>query len=386
MSGGGRQARGEIQGGIVTTKLKGYRELLDEVIDAGLCTLCGACVGACPYLVAHKGRVVLLDNCNLAEGQCYQYCPRTYMDMDAISQQAFGLPYAGDELGTTREVLMARSTDACTRERTQYGGTVTTLLSVALAEGLVDAAILSRNEEDKPPGAFVARRVEEVLDCAGSNYMASPVLEGLNRIPRQSEERLALVATPCQALAVAKMKLNPPQNRVDIDNLKLTVGLFCTWALSPDRFHRFLRENLDLPRVVKFDIPPPPAERFDAYTASGRTSFPLDQIRSFVMSTCSFCLDMTAEFADVSVGSVEGIEGWNTVIVRTEAGAAIMERAKASGNLETAALPQENLDHLKEAALLKKVRALQQITERTGSRSDLLYLGLSAGVVDRLLG
>ena len=94
---------------------------------------------------------------------------------------------------------------------------------------------------------------------------------------------------------------------------------------------------------------------------------------------------MTAEFADVSVGSVEGIEGWNTVIVRTEAGAGIMERAKASGKLETAALPAENLAHLKEAARLKKVRALKEITERTGSKSDLLYLGLSAGVVDRLL-
>lgn len=369
----------------MTTKPKGYRELLDEVIDAGLCTLCGACVGACPYLVAYKGRIVLLDNCNLAEGQCYLYCPRTYVDMDAISQKTFGLPYTGDELGTMREVLMARSTDAGTRERAQYGGTVTTLLSVALAEGLVDAAVVSKDSEDRVPVPYVARSEEEVLDCAGSNYMACPVLEALNRVPRQSEERLALVATPCQCLAVAKMKLNSPENRVDIGNLKLTVGLFCTWALSPDGFHRFLRENLDLPQVLRFDIPPPPAERFDAYTASGRTSFPLKQVRQFVMSTCALCLDMTAEFADVSVGSVEGIEGWNTVVVRTEAGAEVMERARASGKLETAALPSENLAHLKEAALLKKVRALKQIAGRTGSRSDLLYLGLPAGVVDRLL-
>lgn len=370
----------------MTTKGKGYRELLDEVIDPGLCTLCGACAGACPYLVAHKGRIVLLDSCNLAEGQCYQYCPRTYTDMDAVSQQIFGLPYAGDEVGTVREVLMARSTDTATRERAQYGGTVTTLLSVALAEGLVDAAVVSGNLEDGTPEPFVARSMEEVLGYAGSNYMASPVLQGLNRIPRQSEERLAVVATPCQCLAVAKMKLNPPENRVNIDNLKLTVGLFCTWALSPDWFLHFLRENLDLPQVLKFDIPPPPAQRFDAYTASGRVSLPLDQVRPFVMSTCALCLDMTAEFADVSVGSVEGIEGWNTVIVRTEAGAGVVERARAGGKLETAALPSENLAHLKEAALLKKVRALQHIVERTGSKSDLLYLGLPAGVVDRLLG
>ncbi len=29
------------------------------------------------------------------------------------------------------------------------------------------------------------------------------------------------------------------------------------------------------------------------------------------MPACAYCLDMTYEFADISVGSVEGIEGWN---------------------------------------------------------------------------
>ena len=367
------------------TKVKDCKELLNEVVEAGLCALCGACAGGCPYLVSYKGRIVLLDNCTQSEGQCYQYCPRTHTDMDAISQRVFGVPYSEDEVGTTKEVLMARSTDARIKERAQYGGTVTALLSLALAEGLLDSAILTKTADDKTPSALVAQSAEEVLQCAGSNYMACSTLETYNRLPKDNNHSLGIVAMPCQVLAISKMKKDPPQNRPTIDNIKLVIGLFCTWALSPDGFHQFLREKLDLAQVTKFDIPPPPANKFDAYTPSGIISFPLDEVRRFTMATCAYCLDMTAEFADISVGSVEGIEGWNTVIVRTEAGARLIEMAKAKGKLETANLPPQNLAHLKEAALLKKKRALNEIVKRSGDKNDLLYVGLSHRLANKLL-
>lgn len=94
---------------------------------------------------------------------------------------------------------------------------------------------------------------------------------------------------------------------------------------------------------------------------------------------------MTSEFADISVGSVEGIEGWNTVIVRTDTGAELMEMARTKGKLESDKLPGENLAHLKEAALLKKKRALQEIIKRSGDEKNLLYLGLSQSLADKLM-
>jgi len=365
---------------------KGCKELFAEVIETGLCTLCGACTGSCPYLVYHKGRIVLLDNCTLPAGRCYESCPRTHTDMDRISQQVFGVPYGENEIGVTKEVFMARSTDARIKEKAQYGGVVTTLLTLALSEGLINSAILTKTSADKFPTAFLAQDAQAILRCAGSSYMACPVAAGLNQRAKDDNSKLGIVAMPCQALAITKMKQRAnKEDRVNADNVGLVVGLFCTWALSPDKFHKFLKERLDLPSVKKFDIPPPPANRFDVYTASGKLSFPLEQIRQYTMPTCAYCLDMTSEFADISVGSVEGIEGWNTVITRTDTGAQLLKVAEAKGKIETDKLPPANLAHLKEAALRKKKRAVNEIIKKTGSADNLLYVSLSPGLTERLL-
>ncbi|MFA5079830.1 MAG: coenzyme F420 hydrogenase/dehydrogenase beta subunit N-terminal domain-containing protein, partial [Dehalococcoidia bacterium] len=204
----------------MVTKIKGIGDLFKEVIDKGLCTVCGACVGDCPYVVFYRGKIRMLDLCNRTEGHCYEYCPRTFTDLDAISTKIHGTPYTGDEIGTARKVLMARAGDSKTRTKAQYGGTVSALLSLALDNGLIDAAILSKNTDDKLPAGFVARSSAQVLEGAGSNYMAYPALEALNRIPRDSKDRLGIVVTPCQAIALAKMKVSPPSQRVSMENVR----------------------------------------------------------------------------------------------------------------------------------------------------------------------
>ncbi len=369
----------------MVAKIKGIGDLFKEVIDKGLCTVCGACVGDCPYVVFYRGKIRMLDLCNRTEGHCYEYCPRTFTDLDAISNKIYGAPYAGDEIGTVKKVLMARAGDSKTRAKAQYGGTVSALLSLALDNDLIDAAILSKNTDDKLPAGFVARSSAQVLEGVGSNYMAYPALETLNGMPRDSKDRLGIVVTPCQAIALAKMKVSPPSQRVNMENVRLSIGLFCTWALAYDRFYEFIKNNVSPVKIKKFDIPPPPANRFDFYIGKEVKSFPLDEIRKYRMSTCAYCLDMTAEFTDISVGSVEGIEGWNTVIVRTQRGMDIVVDAQKKGKLETKELPAQNLVHLKEAALIKKARAVQAIVEKTGNRKDLIYLGLSDKLKEKLL-
>jgi len=196
---------------------------------------------------------------------------------------------------------------------------------------------------------------------------------------------LGVVGLSCHVTAVAKMKTYPPQNRVNMDNIKLVVGLFCGWSLA-DGFHQFLHENLDLSEVVKFDIPHHPGHTFDAYTESGKISFELDEIRRFINPACDYCWDMTSEFADISVGSGRAaFRGWNTVIVRTNAGAELMDIARRKGALETQPIPVDSVDNLKRASLNKKKRALSSIIEKSGDKNNLLCLGVSQSLADNLL-
>jgi len=366
---------------------KGSKRLFEEVVENGLCTGCGACLTGCPYLVSYEGRVVILDKCTVQDGDCYKHCPRTYTDMNTVSEHIFGVPYGDEEVGHASEILMARSREETIRNHAQDGGTVTTLIAIAFQEGMIDAVVCTKMNEDKVPRGVIAHNKEELLACAGSSYEASFLLEAYRNIPKDNNDKLAIVGVGCQMEALAKMKTFPPQNSVNPDHIKLTVGLFCGWALHPSRFHHYLKDMCDLKQVVKFDIPHSPHYTFDVHTESEKKSVSLDDIRPFINPACQYCWDMTAEFSDISVGSAGSKHpGWNTVIVRTQRGQEALQAAKKAGLLETKALPEERLSHLKSVAMKRKKTALKNIIEKTGDKNNFLYIGnVSETITKKLL-
>ena len=368
---------------------KSQQRLYEKVITRGFCTLCGACIGYCPYFQVNplRGNVRMMDPCDVSDGQCYQYCPRTRIDMDTLHQDIFGVPFdeARVGIGIVRDIFLARSTDQEILRRGQDGGVVTTLLWTAMSEGIIDGAVETTMSDDKSPHGFLARNRQELLQCVGNSYEPGATLEALNQIPAHSKEKVAIVGLPCQVQAVAKMRVNPPKNRLNIHNVKLVLGLFCGWAFSPGVFHQYLNGNFNLSQVKKFDIPHHPAHSFDVYTSEGKQSIELDEVRDFINPACSYCGDMTSQFADISVGSGRTkFRGWNTVIVRTENGEKLVKIAKRRGMLETQPIPEESVTNLKRAALNKMKRAITSITERTGSSEDLGYLILKPVLRDKL--
>lgn len=364
----------------VAIEPRGSQALREQVWARDLCSNCGACAGMCPYHVAYRGRIVSLDECTLPQGRCYAFCPRTAVDLDSLNNAVAGANYDPHEPGSLRRVLMSRAADERVRAGAQHGGTVTALVAFALRSGLIDSAVLTSSDRSLVPAGTVARDGDSALAAARSNFVAGPTLESLNRELRGSARRIGVVATPCQSLALAKMRASTLEDGHRRARLSLVIGLFCTWALDGREFLPFLAARVPLAEVVKVDVPPPPAGVLQVWTQSDTFTIPLDEVRRFVLPACRLCLDMTAEFADVSVGAAEGIEGWNTLIVRTEAGAALAERAQAAGAIDTEPLREANVTHLREAALIKKRRALANIAEAAGG-DDLLYLEPSRGAL-----
>ncbi len=93
-------------------------------------------------------------------------------------------------------------------------------------------------------------------------------------------------------------------------------------------------------------------------TGNSTTELPLSEVRTLIPNGCSVCPDMTAEWADISVGAFEGKKEWNTLIIRTERGEEIVNKAVEAGYLKLDEFTAEGLDHLTTGAGNKKKRAL----------------------------
>ena len=338
---------------MVDKYVQGQNRLLKEVVDQGLCVNCGACVGLCPYFNYFDGKVVVIDHCLSDVGRCLQVCPRAGFEKTAPYSREHGHGSTGD-VGPCIKILEARAGNENIREKTQYGGVVSALLIFALDAGYIKSAVLTDSGGDYAPGGNIAKSMSQVLNCAGSRYSAAGSLFALNTAIRSEEEKIGVVGVPCQMEALARMRKMEPDGEKLSKRIALKIGLFCTWALDFRSLDAFLKENRINEPVIKYDILPPPSETFLVQTAGSIRKFNLSDIRPFIQKGCAMCSDLTAEYADVSVGTVEGREGWNTVIVRTETGAELIAAAVEKGIIETDTLPETNIEHLKTASRNKR--------------------------------
>jgi len=341
----------------------GSNELIEDVHNRDLCIGCGACVDLCPYFRNFKGKTSQLFPCTLEQGRCYAYCPKAEVDLNELARQTRGEDYDGSPLGSYRAVYAARAGSKAPRGEVQGGGTVTALMTFAMRAGLVDAAALT-DRQALTPVARIVTDWREICAYATSKFMAAPTLSALNMAVRQGHQRIGVVGTPCQMTAVAQMRSNPFGKEEHTVPVALTIGLFCNWSLDTRQLTDYLSEKLDPAAIRKMDIPPPPASTMDLETDTGRREVDLFDIKPLIPHTCFICMDFTSEFADLAVGMFEGKPGWNTIIVRSDTGVQIVERARDEGFIETDDFPDTNLKHLSKAAADKKDRSLRTLLRR----------------------
>ena len=136
------------------------------------------------------------------------------------------------------------------------------------------------------------------------------------------------------------------------------------------------------------DIPPPPATIMTLETDNGSVEVSLSDIKPLIPHTCFVCLDMTSELADLSVGMYEGRPGWNTLMIRSERGAEMVDQARRENFIETEEFPAKNLEHLSKAAAEKKERSLRTLIRRgliNNQCDERAAIRIPQEVVDKIL-
>lgn len=379
---------------------KTFDDLKTEVIDPGLCTRCGSCVGVCkeqvirfsdPLGVCLPGQTGLCDTC---DGVCYEACSGKEVLWPVLNQQVFGRQPESYLLGNYQHVYVGFATDSVVRSNAASGGIISAVSLYLLESGLVDGVVTLVDDEAKPYRA-VPRIVTDrtgVLAAAQSKYCISPI----NTIFHELADRpgiYAYVGLPCEVHSLRKLQQMGHPAAVKI---KYVIGSYCGNILHFDAVRSYLARNgiNDLSQVasLKYRAGEWPG-KLEVRLYDGRV-FSLEKfyanylIPFYIMQRCLLCTDLTNEFSDISVGDgwapayEERGKGWSIVLARTSLGADLLRVMKAKGLVQLYPITEEAAVNMHSHGLdLKKRGAFLRIQSRRSRRLPVPEYGYVLGDV-----
>jgi coenzyme F420 hydrogenase subunit beta len=332
-----------------------YEDLEAEIIDTDECTVCGACITACP-----DSHIKLIENrpkrpkrtmdcvgCHTCYDACYMLRHDLIKD---IESSIMGWGKKGS-IGLYRRIVAARTKDPQAAEACQDGGIVTTLLLYALGSGIIDGALVVGGE-GWVPAVRIAETRDEIMRVAGTKYGVVPVLKELRTaVVDHGLSRICVVGSPCHIQSVRYLK---HKGLPLASSVKLTIGLFCRENYEYTCLAEKVRaKGMDIRHPNRLDV----SDEFNVYEGGKKLSLPITEVKSCVPRHCLVCQDFAAELADVAVGSGGSAEGWSTVIIRTEEGEKVFAGMAEQRLIEMKEL--KDIVDVREIAARKKEKAKQ---------------------------
>jgi len=341
-----------------------FWELEAGVIHADRCIQCGTCVAVCPsnsigidFDTNLPELVKMCTGCSL----CWDFCPRGGLryealwppstavegeDADVVPAQVrsdssdtywkiTGGPPA-DGLGAVVESFAVRA--SATLDDVQDGGAVSALLIGLLAAGEIDGALVSKPSGDPDEQwkgiATIATTAEQIKAASGSFYNQTMALAELDLSAYKlgPKPRIAVVGTPCEVQGLRAMQARRwPTGAHRVDAVVLSIALMCTKNFDYEALTlKELRDKrgVDLDRVSKMDVI---RGRMIVEYRDGELAVdePVKDFHGAALKGCDECADFLGRSADISVGSVGSMDGWTSVLIRTERGRLAFQAARA---------------------------------------------------------
>ena len=326
-----------------------------SIIEDNLCTRCGTCVGICPHncLSLNENNYPAQQypcpyECNL----CLQVCPGFEVNFPKLTHQIFKKRHIiTNPMGKFQKILVGHASSSEIREKASSGGVITQLLVYLLEKNQINGAIVTIADPKKPWKAkpILVRRKEEIIEASQSKYIISPVNLVLREL-RKTDGNFALVGLPCQVHAIRKLA---EIDRRLSEKISLIIGLYCHMTLETE----VIADILEISKIPFCDIqklefrsgkwPGGMVVKLkdgsfkklhkghikDAFNILHRLYYP---------KRCLYCIDGSNEFADMSIadpwmkdkkGEYPYPNGSSLVIVRTDVGKKILDRAQKDGAL-----------------------------------------------------
>ncbi len=296
--------------------------------------------------------------CNI-QGICYDCCPHVSYSISELEERFFGTKREDEILGVFIKAFAVRSTDKDVLKKAQDGGAATSLLLAAVKEGFSDAAIITTRDESWNVDSEVSMKGKEIASGAGTKYARAPPILKLGKSLRKTP-RLAIVGTGCQIAGARKLEKDFLSATPKAD-LTL-IGLFCYENFPYSKLKEIIEGRLDLKMgdIKKTDIT---KGKLHVWTKDGKKhEKPVKEFSDLAPVSCVVCSDFTAAFADITCGSIGSDDGWTTVLVRSQKGVDLVEKAKKKGYIEVS--EKVDLDEVRKTGGFKKKKRDKTLVER----------------------
>jgi len=334
--------------------IENYFEPVSIVFNAGVCCHCGWCSSVCLVnaITVTADTLEIDDETCMKCGLCYSVCPRSFSIEQAgksINKLDKSLKFSEKINGYINTYSATTTKDEIKKIR-QDGGIVTAICEYLLKNKLVDAIVAVQHSEDKwKPEPVIVDDLKDLYKTGGTKYANASTLAIIDKAKKY--EKIAVVGTPCMMNAIEKSNLFP-SGVPFFKNIKYKIGLFCMESFPYEGVLGLIKEqfNQDFNKVTKMDIS---GGKFIIYLDNGEDlRVPLKDVKSYARNNCHYCEDLTADYADISVGSIGSGSGWSSVITRNKKGEEIFK-----GTIK---------DKLIESKSLKEVKPGQFLVEKIG--------------------
>ncbi|GIZ52509.1 Coenzyme F420 hydrogenase/dehydrogenase, beta subunit C-terminal domain [Noviherbaspirillum aridicola] len=336
---------------------------LETIVNAGLCTGCGAC----QYAVGEQAVSMRLS----ASGFLRPVALRTLtgVEQDAVRAVCPGIGLERKEGGQSPRyhpvwgpivrMEAGHATDEEVRYKGSSGGVLSAILIHLVESGKVDFVVHTRASKAQPlmnETACSATR-GEIIDAAGSRYApASPVSALTAALNRPG--RFAFVGKPCDVAAVRKIMDREPAVAARIPyllsfmcagtpSMKGTMEMLKRMDMDPSAVTALRYRGDGWPGLACAESADGARRTMEYNEAWGRI------LNRHLQPRCKMCADGTGEFADiVGADAWHGKDGYpdfteqegrSLIIARTAAGEALLGEVKAGGVVSAQAFSETEL-------------------------------------------
>ncbi|HME54040.1 MAG TPA: Coenzyme F420 hydrogenase/dehydrogenase, beta subunit C-terminal domain [Candidatus Lokiarchaeia archaeon] len=241
-----------------------------EVIYNDKCVQCGSCGAFCQNIFYEGGKLNFKEQCSETVGVCYNFCPRSELNLPDLDMKMFGKKRDDQALGVYLKAAKASLANA------DLGDVTAALLVSALEAGSIDSVVLGNANVEKALEPVICKSKDEIVANAGERKGLGPIVQGAGKAIKDGLDKIAVVGRPCHAQGLAKIKTST-DFKVNQDKIALVIAQFCL--------------------------------------AQGKG--------------CPVCLDYSGEFADISLDAKTG-----EMLIRTDFGQGIVDKAIEAGYIE----------------------------------------------------